>query len=75
MMTIQLNDELGKAIKNMAESEHKPVEQVVNDALIEFLEDYHDTRTALAVMSRIESGEEAVLTLDEVECNLNAMDG
>lgn len=74
MMILELDDEIGQAIKNFAESEHKNVGQLVRDVLTDFLEDYYDTSAALAVMSRIENGEESVLTLDEVEHSLDAVD-
>jgi len=75
MLTIQLDDELGQAVQQLAKNQHRPAEQLISEAIIEMLEDYHDVKLAEEAIKRIESGEERTYTLKEVEQYLNEMDG
>ena len=70
MITVNLNDELSKAVEEMARHQHKTAEQLVNDAVLEMLEDYHDIKAAESAIARIESGEEKVLSWEEVKTGL-----
>jgi predicted DNA-binding protein len=42
---------------------------------IDYLDDLQDAADAKAVLRRIESGEERVISLDELELRLDALDG
>jgi predicted DNA-binding protein len=75
MLSIELDDELASAIEKLAAQEHKPVKQLVHDALIGLLEDYHDVQAAEAAIVRIESGESQLLDWQEVKQGLYDLDG
>ena len=70
MININLNNELSQAIEHMAKHQHKPVEQIINDALIHALEDYQDIKAAEATLTKIESGEESVIPWEQVKAGL-----
>lgn len=73
-MLLEIDHRLEKSIIELANAEHKTVEQLVNDALTELLEDYHDVQAADDVLKRIENGTERVYSLAEVETELNALE-
>lgn len=72
--TIALQPELLIAIEKMSEKTHIPKEKLVQNALIEMLEDYHDAKTAEDAMERIESGEEKLLSWEKVKAGLHELD-
>lgn len=59
---------------HVAEIEHKPVSKLIEMALTEFLEDYHDARIAEAAIERIRRGESELISLEDAERMLNEMD-
>lgn len=59
---------------HVAEIEHKPVNKLIEMALTEFLEDYHDARLAEAAIERIRRGESELISLEDAERMLNDMD-
>ena len=71
-MLLEIDNRLDKAITALANAEHKTVEQLVNDTLIELLEDYQDIQAAEAAISRIESGEGKLIDWDEVKAKLHS---
>jgi len=73
MMTITLDDSLTTHFQAIATQHHTSVEQVVNNALQEYLEDYLDIFAAEQVLAAIEHGEEKVLSLEEAEKLFNEL--
>ena len=65
--TIALQPELLVAIEKMSAKTHVSKEKLVQNALIEMLEDYHDAKTAEEAIAQIESGEEKLLSWEEVK--------
>ncbi len=70
MININLNNELSQAIETMAIHKHKPVDQIINDALVDALEDYQDIKAAEASLENIESGKEKAISWGEVKARL-----
>lgn len=64
---IALPEHLEQSFLQIAEAEHKPVMKVIEQALIEFLEDYQDTKLAEQAMKDIESGKDKVLNLADAK--------
>jgi predicted DNA-binding protein len=67
---IALPEYLEQSFLQIAESEHKPVIKLIEQALIEFLEDYQDAKLAEQAMKRIESGESELLDWQDVKAGL-----
>ncbi len=65
---------LEESFLHVAELEHKPVSTLIEMALTEFLEDYHDARIAEAAIERIRRGESELISLEDAERMLNEMD-
>ncbi|MFI3155165.1 MAG: hypothetical protein QX199_03325 [Methylococcaceae bacterium] len=65
---------LEESFLHVAEIEHKPVNKLIEMALTEFLEDYHDARIAEAAIERIRRGESELISLEGAERMLNDMD-
>jgi len=72
MMTITLDDSLTTHFQAIAMQHHTSVEQVVNNALQEYLEDYLDIFAAEQVLAAIERGEEKIVDWQEVKTGLYA---
>ena len=74
MISVNLNDELSQAVEQLAKHQHKPIEQIINAAIVAMLEDYQDTLTAELVLNRIDKGEEKVIPWGEVKSGLYDLD-
>ncbi len=74
MFTIQIDDELGQAIEKLARNQHRTTTQLINEAIIEKLEDYQDTRLAEEALARIEKGDERLLSWEDVKASLHELD-
>ncbi len=73
MMTFTLDDTLTTHFQAIAAHHQTSVEDVVNEALQEYLEDYLDVLTAQQVLADIASGKEQVISLEEAEKMLNEL--
>jgi predicted DNA-binding protein len=71
---IAVPTDLEESFLQVAEIEHKPVNKLIEMALTEFLEDYHDARLAEAAIERIRRGESELISLEDAERMLNDMD-
>lgn len=74
MMTFTLDDTLTTHFQAIAAHHQTSVEDVVNEALQEYLEDYLDVLTAQQVLADIASGKEQVLSWNEVKDRLYDME-
>lgn len=74
MITINLNDELSKAVEQMAAQQHKNSVELVTDAVMEMLEDYHDARLAEQAIDEINSARSQVLSWNDVKAGLYDLD-
>jgi len=74
MININLNNDLSRAIENLALHQHESVEKIINDALIEKLEDYRDIKAAEQILKKIDSGEEELISWEKVKAEINDMD-
>lgn len=72
--SIPLQANLLTAIEEMAEKTRIPKEKLIQNALIEMLEDYHDAIAAEDALERIESGEDKLFTWDEVKAGLHELE-
>jgi predicted DNA-binding protein len=73
MTTITLDETLTTHFQVIANQRHTSVEQIVNQALQAYLEDYLDIVAAEQVLAAIERGEEKVLSLEEAEKLFNEL--
>ncbi|NOQ65112.1 MAG: hypothetical protein GQ582_11430 [Methyloprofundus sp.] len=67
MININLNNELSHALEKMAQNLHKPVEDVINEAINDKLADYQDIKAAEEILNKIESGEEHLIPWKQVK--------
>lgn len=68
---IAVSAHLEESFLHVAELKHKPVSTLIEMALTEFLEDYHDARIAEAAIERMRSGEDELLSIEEAERFIN----
>ena len=54
----------------MAQNLHKPVEDVINEAIHDKLADYQDIKAAEEMLSKIENGEEHLISWEQAKENL-----
>lgn len=66
MMTIRLPEEMEKRLSQLAKETHRTKSYYVKRAIEEFLEDQEDYLMALAVMERVERGEEKTIPFEEI---------
>ncbi len=74
MIQINLNDDLSTEVERLAKKQHRPVQQLINIAIITMLEEYNDIQNAEETLLRIERGKEKTYSLDEVEQYINDLD-
>ena len=72
MTTIELDDDLVAEIEHLAAIEHKPVKQMVNEYLRELINYYHDALIADTAISRIESGDDKLISWGDIQAELHA---
>ena len=73
-MQIQIPDELGEWLQEMAVRVGKSPEDLVSEDVRQSLEDREDYEDAVEVSRRIRSGEEKTYSLEEVERRLGLDD-
>ncbi len=74
MITVTLPVQLEQHFLHIAEESKQPANQVIQQALTDFAEDYLDARIGEAAIERLERGESEIISLEEVERMLNEMD-
>ena len=74
MLTINLTDEISQAIEQMAAQQHKSSIELVNNAIMEMLEDYHDARLAEQAIDDLLAGNDTSISLDELEQSIYELD-
>jgi RHH-type rel operon transcriptional repressor/antitoxin RelB len=74
MLTINLTDEISQAVEQMAAQQRKSSVELINDAITEMLEDYHDARLAEQAIDDLRAGKDKTISLDELEQSLNELD-
>jgi RHH-type transcriptional regulator, rel operon repressor / antitoxin RelB len=70
MLTINLSQEIETELNELATQRHTPVEQLVNDLILGYLEDLHDAALGDAAMDELMRGEDAIVSFDEVKQQL-----
>jgi RHH-type rel operon transcriptional repressor/antitoxin RelB len=73
-MQIQIPDELGAWLQQMATKSGKDAQDYASEALRQHLEDREDYERAVEVSRRVGSGEEKTYSLEEVERRLGLDD-
>jgi RHH-type transcriptional regulator, rel operon repressor / antitoxin RelB len=66
MMTIRLPEKMEKRLSKLAKETHRTKSYYVKRAIEEFLDDQEDYLLALAVMERVERGEEKTIPFEEI---------
>ena len=69
-MNAVIDDTRWEKLQKLAEIENVSVDVILQRAVDVYLEDREDAAAAAAVLERIERGEEATVSLDEVERRL-----
>lgn len=70
MLTINLSQEIETELNELATQRHTPVEQLVNDLILGYLEDLHDAALGDAAMDELMRGEDTIVGFDEVKQQL-----
>ena len=70
MTTIQLDPATDRRLASLATATGRPAAEILHEALDVYLQDLEDARLAGEVLERMERGEEAALSLEEVERRL-----
>ena len=73
-MTVTLSVQLEQHFLHIAEESKQPANQVIQQALADFAEDYLDARIGEAAIERLQRGESEIISLEEVERMLDEMD-
>ena len=71
MLSLTLDKTTELELTQLAQCKGKPIEQLLKDILLEYLEDLHDAALGDAVMKDILSGKEAVYSCSEAKVILN----
>lgn len=66
MTTLTIPDALDKRLTTLAKKAHVPKSEYALHALEEFLDDQEDYLIALAIMERVERGEEKTIPFEEI---------
>ncbi len=74
MITVTLPVQLEQHFLHIAEESKQPANQVIQQALAEFAEDYLDARMGEAAIERLQRGESEIISLEDVERMLDEMD-
>lgn len=74
MHTIEFDAHTEQALTNLAAMAGKQADQLIREAVLNYLDDWQDSADAERVLNRIERGEERVISLDELERRLDALD-
>jgi predicted DNA-binding protein len=74
MMTVTLPVQLEQHFLHIAEESKQPADQVIQQALMDFAEDYLDARIGEAAIERLQRGESEIISLEDVERMLDEMD-
>ena len=69
-MILELPLKLKKNIENIAKEKNISENKLIENAIIEYLEDYYDYKIILEAEERLKNGEE-VYSIDEVKKDLN----
>ncbi|TXJ46113.1 DUF6290 family protein [Brachyspira pilosicoli] len=69
-MVLDLPSTLKKNIENIAKEKNISENKLIENAIIEYLEDYYDYKIILEAEERLKNGEE-VYSIDEVKKDLN----
>ena len=69
-MILELPLTLKKNIENIAKEKNISESELIENAIIEYLEDYYDYKIILEAEERLKNGEE-VYSIDEVKKDLN----
>lgn len=69
-MVLDLPSALKKNIENIAKEKNISENKLIENAIIEYLEDYYDYKIILEAEERLKNGEE-VYSIDEVKKDLN----
>jgi predicted DNA-binding protein len=75
MHTVEFDAGTERELHRLAAAAGKEADQLIKEAVLNYLEDLQDAADAEAVLRRIESGEEQVISLDELERRLDALVG
>ena len=73
MMTVTLSVQLEQHFLHIAEESKQPANQVIQQALADFAEDYLDARIGEAAIEELQSGEDTTVSLKEAMRLLNEM--
>lgn len=69
-MVLDLSSILKKNIENIAKEKNISENKLIENAIIEYLEDYYDYKIILEAEDRLKNGEE-LYSIDEVKKDLN----
>lgn len=75
MHTIEFDAQTERALSRLAALAGKDADELIKEAVREYLDDLQDIADAEAIAQRIEHGDERVIPLDELERRLDALDG
>jgi RHH-type rel operon transcriptional repressor/antitoxin RelB len=75
MHTIEFDAGTERELHRLAVASGKKTDQLIREAVLNYLDDLRDAAEAEAALQRIERGEERVISLDELERRLDALDG
>lgn len=71
MLTLELTSDIEQALKSLAHSQHKPLEQLLKDVIFDYLEDIHDAALGDAAMDDLMNGKSTTISFAEWERQLD----
>jgi predicted DNA-binding protein len=74
MMTLNIDDDTAAMLIQLSEREHISPDQLIRNILTEYLEDRADAAAADAALAELERGDDSVISLEDWEKQLDAME-
>ena len=74
MMTLNIDDDTAAMLNQLSEHEHISPAQLVKNILTEYLEDRADAAAADAALAELEGGKDSIISLEEWEKQLDALE-
>jgi predicted DNA-binding protein len=73
MLTLDLNNDIEQELKMLADGQGKPVNQLLKDLVLEYIEDAHDAALGDVAMDELARGEDTVISFEEWEHQLDGV--
>ena len=74
MLTLNIDDDIAALLKQLSDNQHISPAQAAKNILTEYFEDRADAAAADMALAELEDNKDSVITLEEWEKQLNALE-